>query len=721
MEEFGSSFDVIPLCTFEEKALPPPPVNIGEVEHFLLQNGSIEAGKGFSAMFKRDAKAQGEHETIYFLPLAEVHSLIVEAAISIGSPNLSPTLEYVPCGNRKPESDRKSTTKPDGYQIINDNHPLHSAGIWNTDQAVTKDNWLDVIRCDEYKKKNSEADRLDNIEKVCWNSHHVMRNDARRRFTFGLTIEETDTRMWFFNRQAVRVSQSFNYMTEPKHLIHYILSLSFATLAELGFDMSMTLYKDPSKKSFDYEIRLREKTYRTVKVLSDFRADALRGRATRVFEAKEIEGGEVVSGPSVVIKDSWMDADRDTEGDIQRAVLHDLPKELHQYFREIVADNYVLAGDEVDHTSLVHLRGLEITDASKYRLPIVKDDSHVEPQQSLGLEIDPDLHESATEGFIYYPKVHYRIIFKDVCQPLEEVRSWPTIYKALGDVVEVVTAMYAHGKWVHRDLSTGNILVDQSGNVQLSDLEFANKTESEGLAHHAMRTGTIHFMACEVQVLKYLFAPRSSGLKPSLALSLESNFDEEKDGDSDTFEFPFVHHTLHDLESIWWIFMRFLWRYIPDRSGYSKMSLKNQEVLSKELFPGVLSDVYRRDRFSTTDLGKYKKSLADQYCQGVFAKIASAFQRELIDAYTKAEKDIRSGGKISYDGFPEAFKEIQSIFSYELPEAEKVPTLIHIHDALTRVEKAEIRSSADKRPAPNERAVETEDDRRAEPKRLRRK
>ncbi|KAF8874609.1 hypothetical protein BD779DRAFT_1566008, partial [Infundibulicybe gibba] len=40
------------------------------------------------------------------------------------------------------------------------------------------------------------------VEKIIWSLHHIMREDARRRFTFGITIEDTQTRFWFAPGQS---------------------------------------------------------------------------------------------------------------------------------------------------------------------------------------------------------------------------------------------------------------------------------------------------------------------------------------------------------------------------------------------------------------------------------------------------------------------------------------------------------------------------------------
>src|ERR1700678_4762661 len=51
-----------------------------------------------------------------------------------------------------------------------------------------------------------------NVVKILWSLHHVMNVDRRRRFAFGVTIENTDTRIWFCCRQTVFVTRRFDFM-----------------------------------------------------------------------------------------------------------------------------------------------------------------------------------------------------------------------------------------------------------------------------------------------------------------------------------------------------------------------------------------------------------------------------------------------------------------------------------------------------------------------------
>ena len=51
-----------------------------------------------------------------------------------------------------------------------------------------------------------------NVLKILWSLHHIMRIDHRRRFVFGTTIENTDTKIWFCCREIVFVTHRFDFM-----------------------------------------------------------------------------------------------------------------------------------------------------------------------------------------------------------------------------------------------------------------------------------------------------------------------------------------------------------------------------------------------------------------------------------------------------------------------------------------------------------------------------
>ncbi len=48
------------------------------------------------------------------------------------------------------------------------------------------------------------------VRKCLWSLQHVMRESARHRASFGMTIENSTTRVWFCCRSVVIVSKAFN-------------------------------------------------------------------------------------------------------------------------------------------------------------------------------------------------------------------------------------------------------------------------------------------------------------------------------------------------------------------------------------------------------------------------------------------------------------------------------------------------------------------------------
>ena len=42
---------------------------------------------------------------------------------------------------------------------------------------------------------------------------HIMREDARRRFVIGYTIEDSSMRLWFCNRSDILVTEPFDFIT----------------------------------------------------------------------------------------------------------------------------------------------------------------------------------------------------------------------------------------------------------------------------------------------------------------------------------------------------------------------------------------------------------------------------------------------------------------------------------------------------------------------------
>ena len=72
----------------------------------------------------------------------------------------------------------------------------------------------------------------------------------------------------------------------------------------------------------DAEGHFQEAQFKTVDLLSNVGAEALRGRGTRVWMVRRwVDGAE--TGDAMVLKDCWIDSDRTREGDIMAQIVEE--------------------------------------------------------------------------------------------------------------------------------------------------------------------------------------------------------------------------------------------------------------------------------------------------------------------------------------------------------------------------------------------------------------
>lgn len=261
-----------------------------------------------------------------------------------------------------------------------------------------------------------------------------------------------------------------------------------------------------------------EVEYRAKDILSNVSADALRGRGTRVFKIRKVENGMEV-GEELVLKDCWMDADRIREGGIMADILQDAAGTLQEAVLKSGLLTVVMHGDvhingELDRTISKDERRQLFAEDSLFL--VHRSDANKEKFNGLlkqGLEEravkgshrskSDYIHKSSLGPIMYCPKKHYRIVFKEACKPLFSEDILSRIFYILGQTCKseysiqhvvlpliascvVLKALHEIG-WVHRDVSSGNILTDGDV-VKLADLEYAKKIGKTTGGHHEIRT-----------------------------------------------------------------------------------------------------------------------------------------------------------------------------------------------------------------------------------------
>ncbi|KAH7917446.1 hypothetical protein BV22DRAFT_979439, partial [Leucogyrophana mollusca] len=347
-----------------------------------------------------------------------------------------------------------------------------------------------------------------------------VRSDPCRRSTFGVTIENTQARLWFTCRAVTLVSERFNFVKEVERVIHFFCALEFAEDYQRGWDPTIQRVLDEGH-GVQYDITFNEaggntSVYRTTQILSDFGAEALTGRGTRVFEAYLMGGqeeGRKNETKRVAIKDAWRDCDRLREDKIMDAIFQDITAkggasaaaDARKYFLTVRHAEDVTISGITDDTLGLMLQGHVIpTDCEWHNLSPYKAPSQVSHSPSVGNTPHHAQRRPATSresSRRIQHKIHCRVIFGEVCEPTSSLELLSAVFQTLCDGAAALQILHDAG-WVHRDVSVGNVL-RYEGRGKLSDLEYAKKVGS-GLGHDVC-TGTVNFMACEVEGQRYLF------------------------------------------------------------------------------------------------------------------------------------------------------------------------------------------------------------------------
>ncbi|KAK0491267.1 hypothetical protein IW261DRAFT_1436697 [Armillaria novae-zelandiae] len=562
------------------------------------------------ADFANDPQNNAPLEDETFKYMETIAAAIVAAARWVVPDGRGPTTVMECRPNQTTLSEgRNGGFRSDGhYRLLKSRRPDYVEDATSTKHIEPPDLIQKIghkLACDrpaleEYKKGDKLKDQNDDFQKLVGNASQAMYADPTGRFMFGMTIENTTTRFWFFSRAIALVSEPFNFIKDYTHLIRYVLSLSFATTEELGYDLSVTrvaypLPANPSEHTIQYDYHIGGKTYRTVECLSSFRASGLLSRATRVWTAYQINDPQ---HRKRALKDVWAPSNAQTELEIQLEIFKSIEKnhpeisqaDREQYFMEILECEVVQTSQKCNDDMPVFVRkGLEIIGDLVLYNPETALVSRTMPGSSISTPTgaslgNPDADNIPQPLRLYKGRKHVRVVFADVGTPLSDIQQPCVLFKALSDALKGLHYLYM-GHYVHRDISAGNIILC-NGVGKISDLEYAKKFLSQGPVNDP-KTGTPIYMAVEVQDAAYLFLHKSPTPIANSTYTL-----------SGPDQVPFIHNYLHDIESLFWIGFHALFSTAPAK--YSKASLSErveQRTLFNAFFPHRLEGSAQRRHF----------------------------------------------------------------------------------------------------------------------------
>uniref|UniRef100_A0A8H8CNM9 Fungal-type protein kinase domain-containing protein n=1 Tax=Psilocybe cubensis TaxID=181762 RepID=A0A8H8CNM9_PSICU len=490
--------------------------------------------------------------------------------------------------------------------------------------------------------KVDPAQRYDSNTKVVSANVRIMNDDVRRMFTFGITIERDEVTLWFHSRSHSAISKSFSFVYKPKKLIKVFLSILFATEEGLGYDPLITREAD-SNYTFEIpQVNAPSRFFRTISPISVYNSNNSTGRMTRIYLAEDLS----TNPPKrCVLKDVWIDSTEQTEGQIQQALFDDIEafwkeepatptvpgdEDDINFFRSLHSDlvkskrykDFFLS-IETDYASpalhdvapkAVPVRGLLTAPAPATPLPPAFSNSGPVPDSARKSPTPRSSLRSAgttrpmtkARGQLanskpvaprrYMPKKRYRVVFREICTPVGNLGKLGEVVDVLQQVLIPLQLMLCAG-WVHRDISSGNILAYKSTEAvsdgtmlnwqaKLSDLEYAKKFPPPDGYKGASdpKTGTPYFMAHEVLGRSYIFQPVATEARSVTSDESTNPFAPVSEMIVGVNREVVAHNFQHDLESIWWLLLWTMACRIDCKSSHAwaRPIFQNVEDLTEE-------------------------------------------------------------------------------------------------------------------------------------------
>ncbi|KAF8878388.1 hypothetical protein CPB85DRAFT_1342652 [Mucidula mucida] len=490
----------------------------------------------------------------------------------------------------------------------------------------------DVSGPAEFKKLLSA--RGENEFKLAGNVGHTMANDPCRRFVIAFTIEDQEMRFWYFSRSHIAIGEAFDYHQNPMHFIRFVIFMTFANRAQLGYDPTIVPYSMVGKHPVWFQVN--GKFYLSgIAAIDEESARDIVTRTTRVWGVEEVDPNTnlPINGDMLVLKDVWLFDDAKGEKAIQDDIFAQLRKldvkvaeriaagqsyadlgvdhyypppqtletKARSYFLTIMEDEVVLIGSEQDVAPApgqpcVPFVYVNVDRSATVLPPAVRGAGRSGVDGTPPQQPQPPTPQVA----VHKARVHRRVIFREHCKRLDALFDYGDYTLAICQLLEGSSKFSPARGLCHRDISPGNVLFvkNEKGALQIkiSDLEYARSYGAES------SNGTPGYMAVEYQLLGHLFLPETLQPEPD-----DSNFDFENADELNTpvdevKESPpwFRFNFLHDVESALWLYCSLLFHSLPssanEKSVPSQSTAKVQE-LAKDLFGFALQATAPRSHF----------------------------------------------------------------------------------------------------------------------------
>ncbi|CAL1710004.1 unnamed protein product [Somion occarium] len=335
---------------------------------------------------------------------------------------------------------------------------------------------------EEKTEERSEDSRIRQISYVV-----ATMSRQHRVFIFSLAICGRYIRFLRWDCVGCIVSECIDYQKNPELVAEFFWRYSHMTDRERGFDVTVrradqeqadlltaaieAFIKQSRPRDMSYLRASMDPTYATCSVCMDdeegdarhfiirqpfWDANLACGRATRAYAAYDTTEKKLV-----FLKDSWRAENNDIMCEVD--IYNHLQDNKVPFLPKILlADDVKVDGSE------------QRTFSDQWSTP----------------DIFPEWRSPCDWLWAH---IHCRIV-QELAYPVASAQSSREAVQALRDVIESIKVAYESGKILHRDISTGNVMISKEGRGILNDWDNALRL-IPGEEFHASRTGTWQFIS----------------------------------------------------------------------------------------------------------------------------------------------------------------------------------------------------------------------------------